>query len=104
EPGTIVAQRYRIERALASGGMGGVYVALDEKFRERIALKLATGAGFEHEVFKARFAREARIGSKLGRHEGFVRAFDWGEVGDGLTLYLAMDLVPDAGPLDLATG
>jgi hypothetical protein len=27
---------------------------------------------------KVRFAREARLGSRLGKVQGFVRAFEWG--------------------------
>ena len=41
----------------------------------------------------ARFAREAKIGSRLGRSVGYVRATDWGELPGGDQLYLAMDLV-----------
>ena len=48
----------------------------------------------------ARFRREAMIGYHLGRFEGFVSAFDWGKL-DATRLYLAMDLVPHAKPLDL---
>jgi serine/threonine-protein kinase len=83
--------------------MGKVYLARDEKFGSPVALKLATACGQDHEDFKARFVREARIGHKLGRAEGFVRALDWGEL-QGNKLYLAMDLVPGARPLDLASG
>jgi WD40 repeat protein len=101
--GAVVAQRYRIERELGQGGMGTVFVALDAKFGARIALKIATGTAADYKGFRVRFAREAQVGNRLGRTPGFVRAFDWGELGGG-SLYLAMDLVPDAKPLDLETG
>jgi serine/threonine-protein kinase len=88
--GTLVASRYRIERALAKGGMGAVYVAKDERMTERVALKIAAASGAAYDEFKARFAREAKLGSRLGKVPGFVRAFEWGDLGDGTNLYLVM--------------
>jgi serine/threonine-protein kinase len=98
-----IARRYKLERVLGQGGMGKVYLARDEKFGSPVALKVATACGQDFDAFKARFVREARIGHKLGRTEGFVRALDWGELPDS-RLYLAMDLVPGARPLDLCEG
>jgi eukaryotic-like serine/threonine-protein kinase len=83
--------------------MGEVYLAHDAKFGEQVALKIAAAAGGAYDDFRNRFVREARIGNRLGRLSGFVRAFDWGEFGTGF-LYLGMDLVMDATPLDLLTG
>jgi formylglycine-generating enzyme required for sulfatase activity/serine/threonine protein kinase len=100
EEGALVAQRYVVQRRIGAGGMGAVYLARDEKFGERVALKISTADG---EEFRRRFQREARIGNKLGKEPGFVRALDWGELEDQ-SLYLAMDLVEGARPLDLETG
>jgi hypothetical protein len=102
--GTTVAGRYRVERELARGGMGAVYVAWDEKFSQRVALKLSEGGGAQYAAFKARFRREAEIGNRLGRVEGFVRALDWGAIEGTSYLYLTMDLIEGARPLDLASG
>ncbi len=100
---TLLANRYRLERQLARGGMGAVYLAWDQKFDRPVALKVAEPGAMNVEHFKARFRREARIGDFLGRSPGFVRALDWGEL-PGSRLYLAMDLVPYARTLDLCSG
>ena len=97
--GSRVADRYRIEERLGSGGMGAVYAAFDDKFMTRVALKVSPRGPHE-----ARFQREALIGNLLGRERGFVRATDWGFSANGSYLYLAMDLVPGAVPLDLTSG
>ena len=105
DPGTKIVGRYTLEQPLGRGGMGTVFVARDARFGGRVAVKLAAlndddgGA-----VLRERFEREAWVGNRLGKIEGFVRALDWGEVGDGKHLYLVMDLVPNARPLDLRTG
>ncbi|HBP19447.1 MAG TPA: serine/threonine protein kinase, partial [Planctomycetes bacterium] len=58
---------------------------------EEVALKLSAPA-VNPADHKARFRREARIGSLLGaRSSGYVRALDWGE--HGRLLYMVMDLV-----------
>jgi serine/threonine protein kinase len=104
EIGAVVAGRYRIEKELAAGGMGSVFVAVDQKFSEQVALKVAAASGQAYDAFKTRFEREARIGNRLGRTSGIVRAFDWGVLEDKFRLYLAMDLVKGAKALDLKTG
>src|SRR5687768_6087814 len=102
--GVRIADRYVIERALGKGGMGAVFVARDERMLTRVALKVTAGGGAAGEALRARFAREARIGNALGRAgPGFVRALEWCQVDD-VQLYLVMDLVEGAGPLDLRSG
>jgi hypothetical protein len=103
EPGSRIAGRYTIERVLGQGGMGSVYLASDEKFGARVAVKVASATGASYARFRARFVREARIGNRLGKERGCVRALDWGELDDH-TLFLAMDLVEGARSLDLVTG
>ena len=98
-PLTLIADRYRIVARLGEGGAATVYEAFDEKFSARIALKVAELS----DPGSARFRREARVGYLLGKAPGFVRALDWGEFGAG-GIYLAMDLVKDARPLDLLEG
>ncbi len=103
--GVLVAERYRIVRELARGGMGVVYVATDTKFDLPIALKVAGGREVgQAPAIRARFRQEARLANILGRSPGFVRVNDWGEVEPNGRLYLAMDLVKGGRELDLGAG
>lgn len=104
DKGDVVQGRYRIERELGSGGMGTVYLAVDLELEREIALKVTAAAGRGKDEFRARFEREAAIGCALGQEPGFVRAFDWGELPDKRTLYMAMDLVRGGQALDLKRG
>jgi eukaryotic-like serine/threonine-protein kinase len=98
QPGTHVADRYRVVREIARGGMGVVLEAKDEKMDVAVALKVTAAAGADLDEVRARFRREARIGNFLGREgKGFVRAFDWGAIDD-VRSYLAMDYVAGARP------
>jgi tetratricopeptide (TPR) repeat protein/tRNA A-37 threonylcarbamoyl transferase component Bud32 len=86
-PGTVIAQSYRIEREIGSGGMGVVYEAHDLVLSRRIALKL-------HEIGTseraARIWREARAMARL-THPNVVAVHEVGvEASRG---YIAMELV-----------
>jgi serine/threonine protein kinase len=101
--GTLVAERYRVQRELGRGGMGYVYEAHDERLGQAVALKVSHPMGPGAEAFRARFKREAELAGRLGRVEGIVRALDQGELPTG-AMFLVMDLVEGARPLDLLTG
>ena len=104
EEGQVVAGRYRVGKLLGRGGMGAVHEAWDERFHERMALKVTLATGPAAAEVEARFAREARLSNQLGREEPrIVRARDWARL-DETRLYLVMDLVDGARPLDLKGG
>ena len=44
QPGTIIAERFRLERELGQGGMGSVWAATHLVTRKRVALKILKGA------------------------------------------------------------
>jgi tetratricopeptide (TPR) repeat protein len=87
---------FRIERVLATGGMGAVYVATQESPRRAVALKVMR-AGILAPSAAKRFRHEAEILGRL-RHPGIAQVFEAGAFVDGgCTLpWLAMELVPDA--------
>jgi hypothetical protein len=74
-PGSVLADRFVVERRAGSGGMGAVFRALDRVTGEHVALKTALGR--EPEIVE-RFLREAEVVAKL-RHPGIVRHVAHGE-------------------------
>lgn len=100
-PGTRVAGRYIIAQRIGQGGCGDVYAAVDTRFGVPVAVKVASAEDGET---RERFEREARLGNRLGQvSAGFVRCHDWGALPPR-RLFLVMDLVEDARPLDLIGG
>jgi tetratricopeptide (TPR) repeat protein len=93
-PGSIVSNRYRIERLLGEGGMGQVYEAFDLELHEHVALKTTRAALDEDPAALARFRREVQIARKI-THPNVCRVFDFGtQSGDGATLtYVTMELL-----------
>ena len=90
--------RYRIERRLASGGMGTVYLAAraDDQFTQRVAVKIVK-RGLDTEEILGRFRRERQTLAQLA-HPNIARLFDGGATGDGQP-YLVMEYV-EGEPID----
>ena len=88
-PGTQFGH-YRIEKELARGGMGIVYVALDPALKRKIALKVMIAGETATDEAVRRFVREARAAGQL-RHPNIVAVHDAGEV-DGRHFF-TMDLI-----------
>ncbi|MFO0762131.1 MAG: protein kinase [Byssovorax sp.] len=86
DPGSIVAERFEIERLAGSGGMASVYRARDLRTGEVVALKLTHGAQV---MDPERFAREAEVLAEL-RHPGIVRYVAHGQSALG-EAFLAME-------------
>ena len=81
---------YVVERTLAQGGMGAVYVARDQALGRLAAIKFI-GQDGECELDTARrFLDEARITASL-QHPNVVTIFDYGEL-EG-RLYYVMELL-----------
>lgn len=102
----VVADRYELLERIGEGGVGSVYRARDRKFAVMVALKVMRASGESYKDLRDRAEQEAQISHVLGQERGLVRAIDWGEVEDeaGKAIYLALDLVDGARPLDLSMG
>jgi serine/threonine-protein kinase len=89
-PGQKIADRYTIERELARGGMGAVYLAADGKLAERVALKIINSAMAADPGAADRFRREVAAARKV-THPNVIRMHDLIE-DDGLLL-LSMEYI-----------
>ncbi len=81
---------YEIKSALAKGGMGEVYSAIDTRLDRVVAIKVLTGDLTENQEAKRRFEREARAISALS-HPNICALYDVGHQ-DGID-YLVMEFL-----------
>lgn len=58
ETGTVLQNRYLIEKQIGAGGMGAVYLAVDQRFDNHVAIKETF---FKDKELSAAFEREARL-------------------------------------------
>ncbi|HQH52200.1 MAG TPA: serine/threonine-protein kinase [Candidatus Hydrogenedentes bacterium] len=75
KPGEYIAKRYEVKKVLGKGGMGMVYLVLDHKSGETIALKTIRPEYTTSGAALHRFGREVRTIRKLN-HPGIVRIRD----------------------------
>jgi serine/threonine-protein kinase len=73
--------KYRIERLLATGGMGAVYLGTHIKLRKRVAIKVLNPQ-LSSAPMVERFHREAITASQIG-HEGIAQVTDMGTSSEG---------------------
>ena len=88
EPGTVLQNRYAVERQIGEGGMGAVYVATDRRFGSTVALKETF---FDDPALRKAFEREARLLNRL-RHSALPRVSDHFEEAEGQ--FLVMEYIP----------
>ena len=86
--GAVVDGGYRIERVIATGGMGVVLQARQESLGRSVALKLLRRAGDER---AARLLQEARAAAAI-ESDHVARVFDVGRLGTGEP-FIAMELL-----------
>src|SRR3954471_23338168 len=87
---------YFLERRLAAGGMGEVFVATtrkDTRFEKRVALKLLLPHLSQDPKLVQMFMNEVAIATQMN-HPNVLQVFDAGEAGG--RYYLAMALVEGA--------
>ncbi|MBK6519608.1 MAG: serine/threonine protein kinase [Polyangiaceae bacterium] len=89
--GRTVDDRYAIDRVIAMGGMGTVYLARHLKLKKRVALKVLHPDAEDHPELFLRFEREAQAGAQVS-HPNVAAATDFGEAQDG-TRYLVLEYV-----------
>ncbi|HEY2764225.1 MAG TPA: protein kinase [Pseudonocardiaceae bacterium] len=76
--GRLLAQRYRLGRRIAAGGMGEVWQAEDTRLGRQIAVKMLKPELSGDAEFRHRFRSEARMTAALN-HPGIAAVYDYGE-------------------------
>src|SRR5262249_6614284 len=84
-------QRFRVLRQHAKGGLGAVYVALDEELHREVALKQILDQHADDPTSRTRFLLEAEITGGL-EHPGIVPGYGLGTY-DGGRPYYAMRFI-----------
>jgi tetratricopeptide (TPR) repeat protein/predicted Ser/Thr protein kinase len=89
DPGTVLADRFEIERRVSAGGMSAVFRAKDRRLGGVVAVKVLYGA--DEGEHRERLYREARILERLS-HPGIVRYIAHGTIDDDRP-FLAMEWI-----------
>ncbi len=90
-PDAVLADRYRLRRRLASGGMGEVWLADDAVLGREVAVKVLSVGSDADQAAVERFALEARTLAAL-QHPNIVTIFDSGTPSG--TAFIVMELLP----------
>jgi serine/threonine-protein kinase len=78
--------RFRVLRPHARGGLGAVFVALDQELHREVALKQILDKHADDPVSRQRFLLEAEVTGGL-EHPGIVPVYGLGTYGDGRPYY-----------------
>jgi hypothetical protein len=100
--GDLLTGRYRVERPLATGALGHIWLGVDERTGRTVALKkCALPDGLtpqQHAVVRLWVPREARAFARI-RHPHVIRTFD--VLLDGDAPWIVMEYVPSRSLLDV---
>ncbi|MCL2825121.1 MAG: serine/threonine protein kinase [Polyangiaceae bacterium] len=100
--GKILSDRYRLEKALGTGGMGTVYCAEHTLMRKRVAIKVLHQEMSSLAGAVERFEREAIAAAHI-EHPNVAAATDYGKLDDG-TFFLVLEYVEGASLRDSLDG
>jgi class 3 adenylate cyclase/tRNA A-37 threonylcarbamoyl transferase component Bud32 len=85
-----IGGKYHLERRLAGGGMGSIWVAYDSVLHRRVAVKRIASAHAGSQAAREQFKREALAVAQL-QHPNVVSIHDYGI--DGSSPYIVMELL-----------
>ncbi len=97
--GTTLAERYRIEELLGSGGMGAVFRAQHVHMKKNVAVKVLHKEMTYLPEVVARFEREAVAAARI-EHPNVAAATAFGQLDDG-AFYLVLEYVEGTSLRDL---
>lgn len=96
--GTTLAERYEIRELMACGGMGRLYLAVQQPLGRTVVVKVMTPPqcpSSDSTALQARFFREAATCARL-RHPNTVTLFDYGELKlpeQDKTVFMVMEYI-----------
>jgi serine/threonine protein kinase len=93
KPGDLIADKYRVEGVVGTGGMGVVFAARHMQLEQSVAIKVLTLPESEERRAEAvlRFLREGRAAAAL-HSDHVVRIYDVGSLDNGMP-YMVMELL-----------
>src|SRR6185437_11406704 len=94
---TLAGSKYELEREVARGGMGSIWIAFDPNLKRRVVLKKMLWEESAPPELRDQFEREAQAIARL-RSPHVVQIFDYGIEPEG-TPYIVMELL-DGETLD----
>lgn len=92
KPGEVVADTYRIDELIGSGGMAFVYRATQARIRRQVALKIIRPRMLVDEEAVRHFVMEARTAGRIPAHPNIVTVYEAGIVESIGVPFLAMEL------------
>ena len=90
-PGSVLAERYRLDSIVGAGAFGAVYRATHLELETAVAVKLLQTAVETGEEAVTRFRREGISACRV-KHPNAVQVFDFGVAPNG-TAYLVMEML-----------
>ena len=96
EVGSVITGKYRLERPLARGGMGSVWIGRHLELGNTVAIKFIDAAhAASSDSARSRFKREAKAAAQL-KMPHVVQVYDYGVQDE--TPYIVMYLMPSISP------
>lgn len=89
--GMIIAGKYRLDKLLASGGMGDVWVATNLVLESKVAIKVLTRTLVQSQEATTRLLQEARATARIS-HRNIIQVFDFGYIETGEP-FIVMELL-----------
>ncbi len=89
--GSVIAERYRLERPIGTGGMATIWEGTHLALNRPVAVKFIDIAGPNTPKMRERFLREARVAAAV-RHRNVVDIVDFGTGSDG-SPFMVMELL-----------
>lgn len=90
QQGTLIGERYRLQRLLGEGGMAEVWLGVDERMQRAVAIKLLRPQYAKDQALLERFRREAEIVAQLNSPH-IVQVYDVGQSAS--TSFIVMEYV-----------